>query len=239
VARIKQIRGKLYDSGTKNKSFLQVAKDLKQLGIKNYYFMLEIKDPSLINVDPYSPNLTMDEVSRIQTECVRNIWYYLREVCRIPSQGGEPVPYKANRGNMAQTWCIVHGIDSWLCLPRQQGKTQSILATLAWGYSFGTNDSVFIFINKDGTNAKENLQRLKDQIECLPKYLQFEQILEEDETTGKIRVVKAIKNATIMRHPITKNKITIKSKATSYESALSLARGMSAPVIHFDVNYSF
>ena len=108
------------------------------------------------------------------------------------------------------------------------------MAIFAWAYSFGTNDSNFIFINKDGANAKENLQRLKDQIECLPKYLQFEQILEEDETTGKLKITKAIKNATSMRHPVTKNRIIIKSKATSYESALSLARGLTAPFLHFD-----
>lgn len=232
--RIKRIKGRYYDTGTKNKSFLQVAKDLKQLGIKNYYFMLEIRDYTLIDVDPYSPNLTQDQVSRIMTECTRNIWYYLREICRIPSQGGVGVMFKANRGNIAQTWCVLHGIDSWLCLPRQQGKTQSCLAIFAWAYSFGTNDSNFIFINKDGGNAKENLQRLKDQIDCLPEYLRFEQILEEDETTGKLKVVKAVKNATSMKHPITKNRIIIKSKATSYESALSLARGLTAPFLHFD-----
>lgn len=118
-SRIKKLKGKFYDTGTKNKSFLQVAKDLKSLGIKNYYFMLEIKDPYLINIDPYSPNLTQDDVSRITTECVKNIWYYLREVCRIPSPGGIPVHYIANRGNIAQTWCTLHGIDSWLCLPRR------------------------------------------------------------------------------------------------------------------------
>ena len=104
---------------------------------------------------------------------------------------------------------------------------------LAWAYSFGTSSSTFIFINKDGANAKENLQRLKEQIECLPNYLQFDQILEEDES-GKLKLVKAVKNATSMRHPITKNRIIIKSKATNYESALSLARGMTAPIIHSD-----
>ncbi len=232
--RIKRIKNRYYDTGTKNKSFLQVAKDLNKLGIKNYYFMLEIKDYTLVDVDPYSPNLTQDQVSRIMTECTRNIWYYLREICRIPSQGGVGVSFKANRGNIAQTWCVLHGIDSWLCLPRQQGKTQSCLAIFAWAYSFGTNDSNFIFINKDGGNAKENLQRLKDQIDCLPEYLRFEQILEEDETTGKLKIVKAVKNATSMKHPITKNRIIIKSKATSYESALSLARGLTAPFLHFD-----
>lgn len=232
--RLKRINGAYYDTGTRNKSFLQVAKDLKSLGRKNFYFMLRLNDPTLVKVDPYSPNLTKDEISRILIECRNNIWYYLREVARIPSQGGVPVPFKANRGNIAQTWCILHGIDSWLCLPRQQGKTQSALAVFAWAYSFGTNDSVFIFINKDGSNAKENLQRLKEQIECLPKYMQFEQILEEDETTGKVKIVKAVKNATSMRHPITKNKVIIKSKATSYEGALSLARGLTAPFLHFD-----
>ena len=105
---------------------------------------------------------------------------------------------------------------------------------IAWAYSFGTSSSTFIFINKDGGNAKENLQRLKDQIECLPDYLKFDQILEEDETSGKLKVVKAVKNATSMRHPITKNRIIIKSKATNYESALSLARGLSAPILAFD-----
>ena len=234
AGRLKRIGNKLYDVGTSNKSFLQVAKDLKSLGRKNYYFMLEICDPTLIGVDPHSPDLTRDQISRIMTECMRNIWYYLREVARIPSAGGPPVPYKANRGNIAQTWCIIHGLDSWLCLPRQQGKTQSVLAVLAWAYSFGTNDTVFIFINKDGGNAKENLQRIKDQIDALPDYMHFEQVFEEDDQTGKMKLVKAVKNATSMRHPITKNRIIIKSKATSYESALSLARGLTASMLHFD-----
>lgn len=238
--KVKRIPGKngspdrFYHIGTSNKSFLQVARDLQQLGIKNYYFMLEIHDYSLVDVDPYSPNLTREQVSRIMNECTRNIWYYLREICRIPTQGGVGVPFKANRGNIAQTWCVMHGIDSWLTLPRQQGKTQSILAVFAWAYSFGTSSSNFIFVNKDGNNAKENLQRLKDQIDLLPEYLRFEEILEEDDNTGKLKIVKAIKNATSMKHPITKNRIIIKSKATNYESALSLARGLTAPVIHYD-----
>ena len=117
--RIKRIKNRYYDTGTKNKSFLQVAKDLNKLGIKNYYFMLEIKDYTLVDVDPYSPNLTQDQVYRIMTECTRNRWYYLREICRIPSPGGVGVSFKANRGNIAQTWCVLHGIDSWLCLPRR------------------------------------------------------------------------------------------------------------------------
>ena len=125
--RIICVKGRFYDTGTSNKSFLQVAMDLKTLGVREWYFMLEIKDPSLINVDPFAvregtdePALTKDQISRITIECVHNIWYYLREVVRIPSAGSpEGVPYIANRGNIAQTWCLLHGLDSWLCLPRQ------------------------------------------------------------------------------------------------------------------------
>ena len=125
--RIICVKGRFYDTGTANTSFLQVAMDLKTLGVKEWYFMLEIKDPSLINVDPFAtkkdsdePDLTKDQISRITIECVHNIWYYLREVVRIPAAGyPDGIPYKANRGNIAQTWCLLHGLDSWLCLPRR------------------------------------------------------------------------------------------------------------------------
>lgn len=116
---------KFYDMGTKNRSFLEVASDLRKLGIKNWYFLLELYDISLVNVDPYAcdknghTTLTRDQVSRIMIECRRNPWYYLRELARIPDQGGTSVPYAANRGNIAQAWCIWKGIDSWLCLPRR------------------------------------------------------------------------------------------------------------------------
>ena len=88
--------------------------------------MLEIKDPTLINVDPFAidektgkTSLTKDQVSRIMIECRNNPWYYLREIARIPDPGGTSVPYLANRGNIAQAWCIWKGLDSWLCLPRR------------------------------------------------------------------------------------------------------------------------
>lgn len=234
-ARIAKIGNKYYDLGTHNVSFIQLAMDLKTLGVKNYYFMLEICDYSLVSVDPFAVDkdghstLSQDQVARIMTECFRNPWYYLRELARIPDPGGTAVPYLANRGNIAQAWCIIHGLDSWLCLPRQQGKTQSALAIQDWMYSFGTSNSQFIFINKDGENAKTNLRRAGDQISYLPEYLRFESYVDEDGKT-----IKATKNATQMRHPVNGNSIIIKSKATSYDMALSLARGLTAPIQHFD-----
>lgn len=233
--RIARKNGKYYDLKTSNKSFLQVAKDLQTLGIKNWYFMLEIYDYSLIEVDPFAVDkngnttLTKDQISRIMLECARNPWYFLREISRIPDQGGTSIPYKANRGNIAQAWCIWKGLDSWLCLTRQQGKTQSALAFQVWMYLFGTTNSQFIFINKDGDNAKTNLHRMTDQIDLLPEYMRCESYLDDDG-----RRVKGKKNATMITNPINNNSVITKSKATSYDAALSIARGLTAPILHFD-----
>ena len=197
--------------------------------------MLEIYDPSIVEIDPYLEDdkghtlLGRDQIMRIMTELYRNPWYYLREISRIPDPGGTAVPYKANRGNLAQAWCMIHGIDSWLCLPRQQGKTQSILALFVWIYSFGTSNAQTIFVNKDGENAKNNLRRMVEQIELLPEYLRFESFTDED---GK--VIKATKNATTIRHPVNNNSIVVKPKATSYDKALSIARGLTAPLQQYD-----
>ena len=123
--RINRIGSKLYDFGTRNRSFIQVALDLQKLGIEHCYFMLEVKDPRVVTIDPYAVDadghstLTKEQVSIILTECKVNPWYYLREIARIPAQGGTSTPYKANRGNIAQAWCLIHGYDSWLCLPRR------------------------------------------------------------------------------------------------------------------------
>ena len=93
---------KIYDLGTPNKSFLKVALTLKKLGIKKWYFMLELRDPNLVNVDPYASDeygnskLSESDITRITMEIARNPWYYLREVVRIPTPGGSPTPYKTS-----------------------------------------------------------------------------------------------------------------------------------------------
>jgi hypothetical protein len=221
---------------TKNKTFLQVAKDLRTAGVKNWYFMLEIKDPTLITVDPYAEDedghttLTKDQIDRVTIEIINNPWYYLREIAHIAAASSpRGIPYMANKGNIAQAWCFIHGIDSWLCLTRQKGKTKSALAIQNWGFSWGTVSSTFIMVNKDGENVKANLADFKNQIEYLPEYLKYSMIVNED---GKVE--KGRDSATTYSHAVTKNQIKVKGKATSYSAALSLARGLSAPIIHFD-----
>ena len=100
---------------------------------------------------------------------------------------------------------------------------------MAWGYLFGTSNSQFIYINKSGDDAKLNLKRTQDQIDLLPVYMRCESIMDDD---GKR--VKAKKNATELRNPINKNDIIVKPKATSYEAALSIARGLTSALHFYD-----
>ena len=234
--RIAKIGNKLYDLGTSNKSFLKLAHQLKILGVKNYYFMLEIKDPTVITIDPYScdkdghPTLTQDQVARVMNEIAVNPWYYLREISMIPEEGGSGIRYIANRGNIAQAWCILHNLDSWLCIPRRQGKTQSAISIQTWMYNFGTTNSDFLFMNKQGDATKLNLKRFKDQIDLLPEYLRFKTFYNED--TGKYE--KGKDSTTQLSNPITNNTIMLAPKAASAEAGMNIGRGYALPIIHSD-----
>ena len=77
----------IYDVYTKNLSFIQTSKDLANLGVKNNKFFLKLYDKELLGVNPYSPSITQEQIKRIIIECVRNPWYYLRELARIPASG--------------------------------------------------------------------------------------------------------------------------------------------------------
>lgn len=221
----------IYDWETKNLSFIQTANDLKRLGIQNNKFFLKLYDKSLQGVDPHASYISDEMVCKIITECIRNIWYFLREVVRIPDAGGPGKPYQLNRANLAFTWCYVNNIDNWVNIPRQIGKTQGILANLNHAFLFGTTSSHIALFNKDLDASKENLERLKDQRDLLPSYLQLKNV-EVVDADGKVD--KEIDNVCKIFNPLTKNKITVKSSARSQEHARKLGRGNTLPITYMD-----
>jgi hypothetical protein len=218
----------IIDTKTKNISFIQTAKDLHVLGIKECYFFLKLYDHSLQGVDPHNPLLPEDMIMRIINECMINPWYFLRECVRIPDQGGNGVGYILHRANLAFTWCFLNGLQSYTVIPRQTFKTQSTLAIILWAFLFGTTNSEFMFNNKEQEDANMNLDRLKKQRDLLPPYLQFKLSFEE----GKL--VKGTDNVKSLTNENNKNKIVTKPKATSKEKAESIGRGASQPIQMFD-----
>jgi len=220
----------IYDVDTTNISFIQTAVDLKKLGIKNNMFFLKLYDPSLKGVDPHSPFLTNDQIVRIINECIANPWYYLREVARIPDQGNvKGVPYLLNRANLASTWCFIHGIDHYEVIPRQIGKTESMIAIITWAFLFGTTNSEFMFLNITAERAYANLAKVKDQRSLLPAYLQFKIAFDED---GK--EIKGTDNTKSLKNASNGNSIVTKPSARGIESAERIGRGSSQVIQYYD-----
>lgn len=219
----------IYDLKTKNLSFIQTATDLKTLGIKNCMFFLKLYNPNLQGVDPHSKLLSNETIIDIINECIINPYYFLRECVRIPEQGGPGTPFLLNRGNLALAWCFFNGIDAYLVLPRQIGKTQSTISLIDWAFLLGTTNSEIMFVNKKEDDAKNNLNRLKEQRDALPEYLRFNVAVDED---GKLK--KSTDNVKTLENLNNKNKISVKASARSKEAAVGLGRGCTQPIQYFD-----
>lgn len=220
---------------TKNISFIKMQDLLERLGIENNSFFLALYDRRLINIDPYDPNLTMEQMLMVAQECKNNYWYFIREVVRIPAPGsrlgiGGGVPYELNRGNLAMSFCLLNNYKFWEELPRQMGKTFGMAAWYLWLENFGTTASEFLYMNKSHDDAKNNLKRTKDIRDLLPEYLQFKKYT--DELTEKI--ADNPDNVESIENRLTGNKIVTKPSATSKERANNIGRGMTQPSQWYD-----
>ena len=219
-----------YEMNTTNKSFLDCYNYLKAKGIKNCKFHLVLLDKDLAGVDPYAPNLSLVMKQKILIECQRNYFYFIRNVVRIPSSGGPPDRYRMNRGMLALSFCNMLNLNTYLELPRQQGKTIGAVIWYLWLYCFATRDSMMIFLNKKMETAKENLQRLKSIKDMLPSYLQMNQTIVGFDGR-KIRVPDNVES---MKNPINNNLIKVLPSARNKIAASNLLRGKTIPILWGD-----
>lgn len=210
------------DYTTTNKSFLRYTALLKEMKVKNCLWPLALLQPELKGVDPHDPNLTDAIKMKIGLECRYNVWYFLREVVRIPPVAGpNPIPYKANRGNMATTWTFINNMDIALIQPRQTGKSVSTDCLMVWLLFMGTSNSRINMITKDDALRKANVERLKKIRDLIPQYLiakgrsdsdnQFEVTCKKWENTYNTGVAQ-----------------------NSESSANNLGRGQTSPINHID-----
>lgn len=232
---VKKSLKKTYQWNTKNKSFIQLHKDLETLGIKNNKFMLRLYDATLLDFDPYDVVVPLEIQARIIRECIINPWYFLREVARIPTDGtaivpGGGVPFEIDRNSAATWFCFINGIDHYSSKPRQKGKTMDALAKINWAYHFGSISGNFTLGNKDMSLNKLNLSRLKTQRDLLPLWMQMRTVI--DFTTLKIE--KERSNVTSMRNPITKNTITLLPTASTESKADGIGRGYTSTIQMWD-----
>lgn len=218
MSKIVEIDGKFYDFGTKNQSFLLTAEELKTVGIKKWYFMLEVKYPNLNvqDIDARSDDLTAEEIGKIHIESKANVWFWLREVAAIPAKGN-PVPYALclTRASCAATWCYIHSINFLLCQPRQTWKTTiiNLLCSYAFLYDLSNVDIPFLHIKEP--DAVRNAGMFRDYIYAMPKWMN--PWLYQNKQPG-------LKS---MKYDAHKTSILVLSGADSEQKAMDKLRGQS------------
>ena len=217
---------------TTNKSFIDMHLYLKDIGIQHNAFFLALYDPDLMGQDPRDPNLSREMKVKMLREISINYWYFIREIIRIPDQGGtvgSGKRYKLHRGNLALNFGFIHNWNMMLELPRQHGKTISACCWYLWVFNFGTTNSEIMFMNKKHDDSKLNLQRVKEIRKALPEWLRMDQQITSD---GK--KLKERSNVETLQHLFNNNRIVTKPSAASAAKANTLGRGCTMPLQWYD-----
>lgn len=164
-----------YNFDTTNLSFLSVQRELAKQGIENNKFMLTLYDQSLQGLDPYNPTLTDEEKAKVIAECSINIWYFFREVVRVPIQGGGCNRFTLDLSSCAQIYLTAKRKNSWVTKSRMLFKTTlcqllciyvGIFPTLALRYK-KERISIYTF------NKRDRIHHEKVLIDLLPDYMRL------------------------------------------------------------------
>lgn len=160
------------DFQTSNKSWVEAAITLREMGVENCLWPLALMQPELQGVDPHDPDLDFETKKKIGVECRWNPWYGFREVIKVPPQSSDlPLPLLANRGNLCLFWCFFNHIDVALEQIRQTGK--SINGDSLWInlITMTATNSTFGLFTKDDGLRRVNVERIKKFLEYLPSYI--------------------------------------------------------------------
>lgn len=207
---------------TSNKSFLRLAAVYRSMGVLNHAFLLALVNPELEFVDPYSPDLTSEQMDAINTECAINPWYFFRECVRVPPAAGSAREMlEANRGNIALFWCFFNHIMTILIQPRQTGKSfnSDVLDALLLNV-LCVNTQINLLTKDDGLRRK-NIERLRSIINELPRYIN--KLTKADSTNFEEITVKALGNTYTGHVP-----------QQSPKAAYKVGRGLTTAISKFD-----
>jgi len=193
---------------------------------------LVLYDPGLAGVDPRDPMLTLDMKRRILLECTRNFWYFIREVVRVPQEGGSAGSgsrYKLDRGNLAFFFLSVLNYNIYYTAPRQFGKTTALCVRYLWCYNFGTSNTEMMLMHKAHDGSKSNLADIVSLRDTLPSYLQLSSNVGIDGKRLKVPNTKVT-----IANPFNGNKIITYPSARSKDAADKLGRGATIALQSWD-----
>lgn len=207
---------------TNNKTWIKLAGLLKYMKIENHMFLLALHNPELKNVNPMDKDLDIRTKALIAKECKENPWYYFREVARVPPiAGGDPVPFRANRANVALLWLFFNHVTTYLLQPRQTGKSLTIIELISYLLNTRSNNYNIGLLTKDEKLRDKTSRHIRDTVECLVDYMQ---ILNKRD----------IKNSEKISVKAFNNNVSIMLSGSSNAAALKVGRGLSLPTAIID-----
>lgn len=209
-------------ANTKNVSFIEYANLLRKMGIKNYGWCLQLHNPELLNIDPFSPDLTKEQMALIRDECSTNPFYYFREIARAPGHTAEnPKRLRANRGNMSLYWLFLNKITTYLIQIRQTGKSLSMDHLAIYLNNLYYQKKLVNLLTKDDKLRQQNMDRIRELEQYLPFYL-------SGHAKGDVN------NTEEIYYGATGNRFKGHVPATSDKFANNVARGFTAPTYLID-----
>lgn len=212
---------------TTNLSFLKMTYILKEFGIKNNNFFLELYDEELFDIDPFREDLDLKTQIRIHNEISKNPWYFLREIARIPV-AGEKRRIELTRGTLAISWSVINNISAIVVLPRQCYKTYTVAALYLWFFYWGCTNTDFMLFSYSDAILQGNLQRIKELRDNLPSYLNLYKAGRDKDNSREMRY----QTNNFYNH------IRIKAPPQSPDEAVKAGRGFSTPIMWYDeVNF--
>lgn len=201
---------------TKNKSFLKMFYLLSEMGIQNNTFFLQLYDESLLNIDPLDEdNLTDEQKLRVHIEISKNPWYYFREIVKIPMTDSK-LDFELHRGTLAILWALLNDLKAYIILPRQCYKSYTVCVFYSWLIYWGAKNFSAAFFAQNNFLVTQNLSRVKDVRETLPKYLN----LKSNDDTDNSRSL-------IYRNKEFTNSITVRAPGMNEDAANNVGRGQS------------
>ena len=229
---------RVYDYSTKNQSFLNVHKLLKNLNIKNHSEHLQLFHPELIGVDPHLQTLTDQTRLTIIKECRMNLWYYLREVVKVP-EGEKLAHFELNLGSFTITWLITRRQNFFYEIARQIGKTFLLTTILSWVLLFGGRRIKMANMHHSKDPAIDNLNKIKGTLDMIPEWMQFhkKEYDKVDKKTGKMKVKNILTksdNARTLACKPFKNLIETVVVGSSLDSANRAGRGSTRHIYFID-----
>lgn len=201
---------------TKNISFLRMHYILKEMGIQNNTFFLQLYDETLLDIDPLDEaSLTNEQKLRVHIEITKNPWYYFREIVRIPMTD-VGLQFELTRATLAILWVLINDLHAYVVIPRQCYKSYTVAGFYSWIIYWGARNFNAAFFAQNDILVTQNLARVKDLREALPDYLNLKTNADTDNM-----------HSLVYRTGDYSNTITVRNPGNNEETANNVGRGAS------------